>query len=110
MALKGIDAQMMVTQTTEASRESSRLAYRGELAQDYLGVQARIENENNQERVARAIKSERTEFHPDDGGSGGGEDVYYGGADGGEDEEGEPPDGGEDYLVPAEEHIIDIRI
>jgi hypothetical protein len=109
MALKGIDAQMMVTQTTEASRESSRLAYRGELAQDYLGVQARVENETERERVVKTIKSEQAEFHPDDGGGGGG-DVYYDGVNGGEDEEGNLPDGGEDYLVPAEEHIIDIRI
>jgi hypothetical protein len=108
MALKGIDAQMMVTQTTEASRESSRLAYRGELVQDYLGVQARVENETERERVAKTIKSEQAEFHPDDDGGGSG-DGYYTSADdnGGDGAEGL---GGDDYFVPGEEHIIDIKI
>jgi hypothetical protein len=107
MALKGIDAQMMVTQTTEASRESSRLAYKGELAQDYLGVQARVENETERERVTKTIKSEQAEFHPDDGGGGGG-DGYYASAD--DDGDGADGIGGDDYFVPGEEHIIDIKI
>ncbi|MDR2356601.1 MAG: hypothetical protein LBD92_00740 [Oscillospiraceae bacterium] len=105
MALRGIDAQIMVTRTTEASRESSRMAYRGELAQDYLSVQARVEGDIGRERVARTIKAEQTEFHPDDDGGGGG--ASGGGAYGGEQDGAED---GAEYLVPAEEHIIDIRI
>jgi hypothetical protein len=105
MALKGIDAQLMVTQTTEASRELSRLAHRGELVQDYIGVQARVESETDRERVAKTMKPEQTQMHPDDDGGAG---AAYGGAGGGADDAADADDA--DYLVPAEEHIIDIRI
>ncbi|MDR1298924.1 MAG: hypothetical protein LBJ84_01565 [Oscillospiraceae bacterium] len=109
MALKGIDAQLMVTNTTEASRESSRMAYRGELVQDYISVQARVEGETGRERVAKAIKSERLDLYPDEGGSGGGGAEDGGGGDG------ESAGGGEgwddsEYLFPAEEHIVDIKV
>jgi hypothetical protein len=101
----------MVTNTTEASRESSRLAYRGELVQDYISVQARVEGETGRERVAKTIKSERLDLYPDDGGGtapsadggdGGGEGAEeFGAAEGWEDSE---------YLFPAEEHIVDIKV
>jgi hypothetical protein len=106
MALKGIDAQIMVTRTTDASRESSRMAHRGELIQDYLSVQARVEGDIGRERVTKTIKAEQAEFHPDDDGGGDG-GAYAGSAGGGEPEGAED---GDEYLVPAEEHIIDIRI
>ncbi|MDR1588981.1 MAG: hypothetical protein LBS51_02185 [Oscillospiraceae bacterium] len=107
MSLKGIDAQIMVTRTTDASRESSRMAYRGELAQDYLSVQARVESDVGRERVAKTTKPEQAEFHPDDGGGSGAADD--GGADAGGGEQ-RGASTGDEYLVPAEEHIIDIRI
>ncbi|MDR2665235.1 MAG: hypothetical protein LBC21_03015 [Oscillospiraceae bacterium] len=111
MALKGIDAQILVTNTAEASRESSRMAYRGELVQDYISVQARVEGESGRERVAKTIKSERLDLYPDDGGSGG-----AAGDGGGEPpEEYALPEDGQgwderDYLFPAEEHIVDIKV
>jgi hypothetical protein len=106
MALKGIDAQLMVTQTTQASRESSRMLHRGEMFQDYISLQARVESETDRERVARTIKQERSEFHPDDDGAFG--------AGGGEMSGGSSDDDGDldadEYMVPGEEHIVDIRI
>ena len=108
MSIKSIDSQIMIARTADFSRDTSAILKKPEIAQDYLAVREKINDAQDQTRVAKTLESEKAELRPDEDGSGGGD---YGGGSGsksGKDKGKSGPD--ENMLVPPGDNVIDIRV
>ena len=105
VSVKNIDTQIMIARTADFSRDTSALQKRPEMAQDYQAIREKINDAEDQSRVAKTLDTQKSEFHPDDGGGG----SYAGG-------DGSAPDGDEengsnvDFLVPPGNNVIDIKV
>jgi hypothetical protein len=107
--MKSIEAQMMITRLPDNVNQVSSLIKRPEVAQEFLAMQAKINDAHNQEKVARTLESEMEAIRTDVDGSS--QNAYE--SDGGDrsgfinvgNAEDDP-----DMLVPPENHIIDIKI
>ena len=109
MSIKGIDTQIMINRSADFSRDTSALNRRPEMAQTNLAEQQKINDAEQQNRVAKTLESEMDRIRPDeDGGRGG----AHGGRREGEEAGGEDEDGsGKPFLyVPPSHHIVDITI
>ena len=106
MSIRGIDTQIMISRLTDNIRDTSAMQKRPEVAQDTLAAQGRINDAQDQTRVAKSLETEMEQIRPDvdDGGGAG-----YGGGGGGQgkeqDEEIDP-----DMLVPPGNNKIDIMV
>lgn len=107
MSIKGIDAQIMVTRTADIMRENIAVQKKPEVTQNYLAVQAKANEAHDQKRVARKTETEMPKLHTEDGGGGGG---AAGGGHARSGKEGHESHFEEEALVPAEEHVIDIKV
>ena len=105
MSIKGIDTQIMIARTTDMARDTSALQKKPELAQEFLAVKERINDEQDQSRIAKTLETKASELHPDDEGGGG---AGYSGDGSGEGRRHGESDA--DMLVPADEHVIDIKV
>ena len=106
MSIRGIDSQIMITRTADASRDASALQKRPEVAQDYQAQQSKVQEARDQTRVAKTLESEMENIRADeDGGGNGGYESGSGMGSGGD----EPED---DFstLVPPSNNMIDIKI
>ena len=108
MSIKGIDTQIMISRLPDTSRDTSALQKRPEVAQDTLAVKAKVNDAEDQTRVAKTAESEMEKIRSDvDGGSGAG----YGSEGGpGHEKNGLIDESDPDLLIPPENHIIDITI
>lgn len=106
MILKGIDSQIMITRTTDFSKDSNTQFKKGEMTQNFLAVQRSAENAADQTRVSKSQESEQTglKLDAEREGSGAG-----GSSGGGRDNENEE-DGDESKPAPRGNSIIDIMI
>ena len=104
MSIKGIDTQIMVARTTDFVRDTSAMQKKPELTQEFLAVQAKVNEAQDQSRVNKTTESEMQKLNVDDGGGSGG------GGGGGGDRNGQDDEQQQEALVPPENHIIDIRV
>ena len=109
MSIRGIDTQIMMARLTDSVRETSAMHKRPELAQDALAAQRRINDAEDQTKVAKTTEAEMEEIRTDvdEDGSGNG----YSGESGSEPDEDEMDDEpGPDMIVPPGNYLIDIMI
>ena len=106
MAIRGIDAQHMVTRAAEFMKDSSQQLRKNELLQDYLAVQSKVIDEKDKKTVSRTLETEKTGLHPDQGGGG---SAGYGQA---QKKSAGKAETSEDAAntVPAGQNIIDIKV
>jgi len=106
MSIKSIDTQIMIARTAEYSRDTSAVQKKPEIAQEYLAAREKINDAQDQSRVAKTFESKLSELNPDEDGGGGG------GGDGGSGTGKNKKDGesDEDMLVPPGKSVIDIRV
>ncbi|MCL2126041.1 MAG: hypothetical protein FWH33_09060 [Oscillospiraceae bacterium] len=105
MSIKSIDTQIMVARTADMAKDTSAIQKKPEIAQEYLAVREKINDEQDQSRIAKTLDTRLSELRPDE----------EGGGNGGYDGQGSDPDGRKrkddaDLLVPADDHIIDIKV
>ena len=107
MSIKGIDAQMMITRLPDNVREASAIQKRPEVAQDVLAAQQRLNDAQDQSKVAKTTESEmeniRTDVEEGRGGS-------YGGEGNSGKKEDKPDDIEQELKVSPSCNIIDIKI
>jgi len=108
MSIKGIDAQMMITRLPDNVNQASSLIKRPEVAQEFLATMGKLNDTRDHTRVAKTLESEMEQIRTDvdedsEGGYGGG-----GGDAGSGSGKNDKPD--QNMLVPAENHIIDIKV
>ena len=109
MSIKGIDTQIMVTRTADIMRDNIAAQKKPEITQDYLAVQAKVNEAHDQKRVSRKSEVELPKLRAEDGGGGGGGAAGGGGhRKSGKDERGGKLDG--DALVPPGDNVIDIKV
>jgi len=109
MSIRGIDTQIMMARLTDSVRETSAMHKRPELVQDVLAAQQRINDAEEQTKVAKTSEAEMEKVRTDvdEDGSGGG----YSGERGSEPDEDETNDEpGPDMIVPPSNYLIDIVI
>ena len=107
MSIKGIDAQIMISRSSDLVRDASAMQKRPEVQQEFLAAQQKAADAHNQASVSRTTESEMENIRTDvDGRSGGG----AGGEGSGSEEEKERDESLQSMLVPPDEHIIDIKI
>ena len=105
MSIKGIDTQIMITRLPDNLREASALQKRPEVAQEYLAVQSKINDAQDQNKVSATLETKMEQIRADvDEGSAG---SYEG--DGGTGS-GKKQESDQDFLVPPENHMIDIKV
>lgn len=114
MSIRGIDTQMMVTRTTEMTRDANAVQRKDGLMQDYLAVQGKAADEQQKNMVLETIAPEQAGIQPDKEGDGGG---YKGsgkrrGKDEDEDEDGGILDVNKKILMQLRDngHTIDIEV
>ena len=106
MSIKGIDTQIMITRLPDNLREASTLQKRPEVAQEYLAAQAKVSDALEQNKVTATLESEMEQIRTDveeDGASGG----YEGSGGSGAEDRSEAD---QDFLVPPDDHLIDIKV
>ena len=109
MSIKGIDTQIMINRSPDFSRDTSTLQRRPEMAQTNLAEQQKINDAEQQARVAGTAESEMDRIRGDDERSGNPSQDGSG-------ERGEPEEANEEekinpsLYVPAGNHMIDIMI
>ena len=108
MSIKGIDSQIMIARSTDFARDTSALQKKPEITQDYLAVRERIQDAQDQSRVAKTLDSQKPELHPDEGDGGGA--GYGAGSGAGSGKRGAKGENDEDMLVPPGNNVIDIRV
>jgi len=108
MSIKSIDSQIMIARTTDFSRDSSTVQKRSEIAQEYLAAREKINDAQDQSRVAKTFESKLSELRPDGDGDGGGGGGGGGGSGSGKDKKESETDA--DMLVPPGKSVIDIRV
>ena len=108
MSIKSIDSQIMIARTTEFSKDTSTVQKRPEIAQEYLAAREKINDAQDQSRVAKTFESKLSELRPDeDGGGNGGGGGESGPGSGKNKKDGETDP---DMLVPPVKSVIDIRV
>ena len=105
MSIKSIDTQIMVARTADFSRDTSALQKRPEVSHDYQAIREKINDAQDQTRVAKSSDSQKPELHPDEGGGGG-----YDGGDGTGREKEKSGKTDADLLVSPSNNVIDIRV
>ena len=108
MSIRGIDTQIMISRLTDNIREASAMNKRPEYAQDALAAQSKLNDAQDQTRVAKTLETEMEQIRPDvdDGGGAG-----YGGSESdGEAEKNKEEETVHDLLVPPSHNRIDIII
>ena len=108
MSIKSIDSQIMIARTADFSRDTSAMQKRPELAQDHLAFREKINDAQEQSRVAKTLESEMPEIKPDE--DGGGNEGYEGGSGQGRDKDSDSDEPGVSMFVPPSIHVIDIRV
>jgi len=106
MSIKNIDSQIMVARSTDFARDTSALQKKPEIMQEHLAVREKINEAQEQTKVAKTLQTEGTRLHPDDDGDSGA--GYESGAQYDGDYKEEEPDEG--MLVPPGNNVIDITI
>ena len=106
MSVKSIDTQIMVARTADIARDTSHAAKRHEAAQEYLAFKEKINDAQNQTRIAKTPESRLSKLHDDKNGGGG-----QSGGEGAETGQGrKDEDPGEDMYVPSGDSTIDIKV
>ena len=105
MSIKGIDTQIMIARTADFAKDTSVIQKKPEIAQEYLAVREKINDAQDQTRVAKTLESEKPELRPDDGDGGGG---GGGGSGSGRKKKDSEPEA--DMLVPPSSSVIDIWV
>jgi hypothetical protein len=107
MSIRGIDAQIMISRLPDNVNEASALQRRPEVSQEFMAVQARINDAHDQTKVQKTLETEMENIRTDvdEDGSGGGGGGSHGPGKDGEEEAPSP-----DLLVPPSNHIIDIKV
>ena len=98
----------MMARTADFSRDASAVQKKPELSQEHLAFREKINDAQDQTRVAKTLESKLSKLHNDDGGGNSG---GYGGGNApgsGKDARDEKP--GTDMFVPAGDSIIDIKV
>lgn len=107
MSIRGIDSQMMITRAADLARDSSALLKRAELTQDYLAIQAKASEAQEQKRVGRKTEVEMQKLQADKDGSGSGAAGY---SNANTKRKSRDPAQDPDTLVPPSNNVIDIRV
>ena len=108
MAIRGIDTQIMMNRLTDNVKEASELLKRPEVVQDLLGNRGRINDAQEQQRVAKMSETAMESIRADvDGGSSNEYEETGGEKHNAEQENTEAP---QEFYVPAERHYVDIKI
>ena len=106
MSIKTIDSQIMIARTADFAKDASATQKRPEIAQDYQARKEKINDALDQTRVVKSDDSQKSEFHPDEGGGGG--FGYGGGPDSDDGENSGESDA--NFLVPPGDSMIDIWV
>ena len=107
MSIRGIDTQIMINRLPDNAKETSEMMKRPEVYQDNTALQGRVNDAQDQSRVAKMSESELEQLRTDvDEGSGNGHG-HEGGAKRKKKNEEEVD---RTMLVPGSDHRIDIRI
>ena len=106
MSVKSIDTQVMIARTADFARDTSATQKRHEVAQEYLAFREKINDAQNQSKVAKSPESELSKLHSDK--NGGGANSGESGTNSGARKKGEDAD--EDMFVPSGDSIIDIKV
>ena len=106
MSVKSIDTQIMVARTTDFARDASAMQKRNEAVQDYLAFREKINDAQNQSRIAKTPESKLSKLDDDKNGSG----ANSGGSGSGTGKGKESEDSDEDMFVPSGDSIIDIKV
>ena len=109
MSIKSIDSQIMIARTADFSRDASALQKRPEIAQDQLAFREKINDAQDQSRVAKALKTEMSKLRPDEDG-GGGSAGYGDGSDGEPGGNWKENETDMDMFVPPGDNVIDIKV
>ena len=107
MSIKGIDSQIMLSRLPDNVKEASSIQKKPELMQEFLATQGKLNDAQDQTRVAKTSEAEMENIRTDvDGGSGndGGEENEKSG------EKNEMDEVDPDMLVPPGHNVIDITI
>jgi len=104
MSIKGIDSQIMIARTADFSKDTSAVQKKPEVTQEYLAVQEKINDAQDQTRVAKTSETDKAELRPDDGG---GDGSGGGGGSGKKKKNGETE---VEMLVPPSDSVIDIWV
>ena len=108
MSIKAIDSQIMVARTADFSRDTSALQKKPEIAQDYLAFREKINDAQDQTRVAKSLDSRKQELRTGD--EGGGSAGYDGGGGSGSGEGDKDDEPAPNMFVPPGNSIIDIIV
>jgi len=110
MAIRNIDAQIMLQRTTDAAREASILQRNAITAQEQVAEQNKADSALDKSRVLAATEGEMENIHTDADGSGSG--ATGSGLGDGSNEEETAKNIDEDLLLPPSDEIkiIDIMI
>ena len=107
MSIKSIDSQIMIARTSDFARDNSAVQKKPEISQDYLAAQEKINEAQEQSRVAGTPESEQADIRPDE--DGGGSGAYDDGAPE-SDRDSDSSDAEANFLVPPGNNVIDIRV
>lgn len=110
MSIKAIDTQIMITRLSDSVREASAMHKRPEMAQDLLATRQRINDAEQQSRVAKTTESEMEQVRTDVDEGGNGSGGYEGDGGSNQDEKDRFEEPGKDLYVPAGNYLIDISI
>ena len=108
MSIKSIDSQIMIARTADFSRDTSATQKRPEVAQEHLAFREKINEAQEQTRVAKMLESEMPEIKPDEDGKG--NEAYEGGGGQGGAKDDESDEPGVTMFVPPSSNVIDIRV
>ena len=109
MAIRGIDTQIMMNRLPDNVKDTSELLKRPEVLQDLLGNQGRLNDAQDQSRVAKLSEAEMEQIRADVDESSAND---YEGSESQrrENEEETEKKAAQELYVPKERHIVDIRI
>ena len=108
MSIKSIDSQIMIARTADFARDASAIQKRPEIAQENLAFREKINEAQDQSRVAKSLETTMSKLRPEEDGGGG---AGYGEGSGPGPGREQKDDGTEANLyVPPGDNIIDIRV
>jgi len=109
MSIRGIDTQMMITRLPDNVKEASDIQKRPEHAQQSLAYQAKLNEAQEQMRIAKTMGAEMENIRTDVDGSSG--NAYEGeGSESGVSDENEDSESENTLMVPPGSNTIDIRV
>ena len=107
MSVNSIDTQIMVARTADYSRDTSAIQRKPEISQEQLAFREKINDAQDQSRIAKMSESKLSELRDEESGGGAGYEGRRNPHSGGK-EKGDTS--GEDMFVPSAEHKIDITV